>query len=58
MTDELIDILEEMNDNQERTLKVLQDLIHRMTRVETRLCILIEQLGHGDLIASTKKGTV
>jgi hypothetical protein len=58
MTDELLDILEEMNSNDERTLLILQELISRMTRMETRLCVLIDALGHGDIIVSAKKGTV
>lgn len=55
---ELLDLMDEVIDNQERIAHILADMLQRMTRMETRLCILIENLGHGDTIVSTRKGTV
>lgn len=55
---ELLDLMDEVIDNQEMTANVLSELLQRMTRMETRLCVLIENLGHGDTIVSTRKGTV
>lgn len=55
---EMLDMIDEIIDNQEMTANVLSELLQRMTRMETRLCVLIENLGHGDTIASTRKGTV
>lgn len=55
MTDEL-DLLEDLLDAQDKTDQTINDLLARVKRIETRLVVLINALGHGDKIDG--KGTV
>ena len=51
------DLLNEILDNQETHTLILAELVRRLTRVETRVCVAMEKLNMKELIDSTR-GTV
>lgn len=55
MTQDITDLLDEIAEQQQRAERILQELVQRLSRVETRLCVYIEKTGHGSVIASTNQ---